>query len=53
LLEKEQHVDGQLATFGAGCFSGVEAAFRRVAGIYSAAVDFFGGTVRSPSADDE
>lgn len=37
------------ATFGAGCFWGVEAAFRQVKGVKSTAVGFSGGTVENPS----
>jgi peptide-methionine (S)-S-oxide reductase len=37
------------ATFGAGCFWGVEAAFRRVEGVVSTAVGFMGGTVANPT----
>jgi peptide-methionine (S)-S-oxide reductase len=37
------------ATFGAGCFWGVEAAFRRLAGVTSTAVGYMGGTLKNPS----
>jgi peptide-methionine (S)-S-oxide reductase len=37
------------ATFGAGCFWGVEAAFRQIAGVLTTAVGFMGGTVDNPS----
>jgi peptide-methionine (S)-S-oxide reductase len=37
------------ATFGAGCFWGVEVAFRRVSGVSDAAVGYAGGTVADPS----
>ncbi|MBI2683398.1 MAG: peptide-methionine (S)-S-oxide reductase MsrA [Acidobacteriales bacterium] len=37
------------ATFGAGCFWGVEAAFRRVPGVVATAVGYAGGTTRNPS----
>lgn len=37
------------ATFGAGCFWGVEAAFRRVAGVVSTAVGYTGGTTLNPT----
>ncbi len=40
------------ATFGAGCFWGVEAAFRRVTGVTSAAVGYLGGTLKSPTYHD-
>ena len=37
------------ATFGAGCFWGVEEAFRRVPGIKDTAVGFMGGTTENPT----
>jgi peptide-methionine (S)-S-oxide reductase len=37
------------ATFGAGCFWGVEAAFRRVKGVTSTAVGYMGGTKDNPT----
>ena len=40
------------ATFGAGCFWHVEAAFRQVKGIVSAQVGYTGGTRKSPSYED-
>ena len=39
----------QKATFGAGCFWGVEAAFRQVPGVVDAAVGYAGGTTENPS----
>ena len=39
------------ATFGAGCFWGVEAAFRQVEGVGKTAVGFMGGHVECPSYD--
>jgi peptide-methionine (S)-S-oxide reductase len=41
-----------LATFGAGCFWGVEAAFREVHGVVDAAVGYSGGHVPNPSYED-
>ena len=37
------------ATFGAGCFWGIEAAFRQVPGVTSTAVGYMGGTLKNPS----
>jgi peptide-methionine (S)-S-oxide reductase len=39
----------ELATFGAGCFWGVEAAFRRVPGVIDAAVGYSGGRTANPT----
>jgi peptide-methionine (S)-S-oxide reductase len=40
------------ATFGAGCFWGVEATFRRLAGVESTQVGYMGGGMRSPTYHD-
>ncbi|MDQ3306684.1 MAG: peptide-methionine (S)-S-oxide reductase MsrA [Actinomycetota bacterium] len=37
------------ATFGAGCFWGIEAAFRQVPGVVSTAVGYMGGTRDEPT----
>ena len=37
------------ATFGAGCFWGVEAAFRRIQGVIDTAVGYMGGTLDNPT----
>jgi peptide-methionine (S)-S-oxide reductase len=39
-------------TFGAGCFWGVEAAFRRVPGVTATAVGYAGGQLENPSYRD-
>jgi peptide-methionine (S)-S-oxide reductase len=39
----------QKATFGAGCFWGVEAAFRQLKGVTSTAVGYSGGDVKNPT----
>jgi peptide-methionine (S)-S-oxide reductase len=41
-----------IATFGAGCFWGVEAAFRQIKGVTSTAVGYLGGTLENPTYKD-
>ncbi len=40
------------ATFGAGCFWGVEEAFRRLAGVKDTAVGYEGGSLNNPTYHD-
>lgn len=40
------------ATFGAGCFWGVQAAFDRIPGVAETAVGYEGGTLENPSYRD-
>jgi peptide-methionine (S)-S-oxide reductase len=40
------------ATFGAGCFWGVEAVFRQVEGVVGTAVGYMGGTLTNPTYKD-
>ncbi len=40
------------ATFGAGCFWGVEAAYRQLPGVLSTRVGYLGGTMKNPTYRD-
>ncbi len=40
------------ATFGAGCFWGVEAAYRQLPGVLSTRVGYLGGTMENPTYRD-
>lgn len=42
----------ELATFGAGCFWGVEVTFRNVRGVKEALVGYLGGTLPNPTYKD-
>jgi peptide-methionine (S)-S-oxide reductase len=42
----------EIATFGAGCFWGIEAAFRQVPGVTDAVVGYAGGRTANPTYKD-
>ena len=42
----------ETATFGAGCFWGIEAAFRNIPGVVDAAVGYSGGHKENPTYED-
>ena len=45
-------METQKATFGAGCFWGVEETFRRLKGVTDTAVGYAGGTKENPTYED-
>ncbi len=47
-----ENVKLEKATFGAGCFWGVEAAFRQIKGVVSTSVGYSGGSYQNPSYKD-
>lgn len=52
LMQQHRELMLQKATFGAGCFWGVEAAFRRTPGVVRTAVGYAGGTTKDPTYQD-
>jgi peptide-methionine (S)-S-oxide reductase len=44
--------NAKIATFGAGCFWGVEAAYRQIPGVLSTRVGYLGGTMENPTYRD-
>ena len=52
-MEKNDTIDrSKIATFGAGCFWGVEAAYRQIPGVLSTRVGYLGGTMENPTYRD-
>jgi peptide-methionine (S)-S-oxide reductase len=51
-MEEERETGLEKATFAAGCFWGVEAAFRQVQGVTATAVGYAGGSLGDPSYED-
>ena len=47
--ETKEEIRGEKATFGAGCFWGVQAAFDKKKGIVFSEVGFMGGSVKDPT----
>jgi peptide methionine sulfoxide reductase msrA/msrB len=50
--QPEEKPKMEKATFAAGCFWGVEAAFREVKGVTDAAAGYMGGTLKNPTYKD-
>lgn len=42
----------EIATFGAGCFWGVEASFQKIKGIIKTTVGYMGGNLKNPTYED-
>jgi peptide-methionine (S)-S-oxide reductase len=52
-MEKAETMEkSKIATFGAGCFWGVEAAYRQIPGVLSTRVGYLGGTLENPTYRD-
>ena len=52
-MEKNDTMEtSKIATFGAGCFWGVEAAYRQIPGVLSTRVGYLGGTMENPTYRD-
>ena len=51
-IEAQRRLHVEKASFAAGCFWCVEAAFRQLEGLTSAAVGYSGGTLENPSYED-
>jgi peptide-methionine (S)-S-oxide reductase len=52
-MERERSMTQlEKATFGAGCFWGVEVAFRQVPGVVEATAGYLGGTLPNPTYED-
>ncbi len=52
-MEKNDTMDtSRIATFGAGCFWGVEAAYRQITGVLSTRVGYLGGAMENPTYRD-
>src|SRR5438045_9691907 len=51
-IEKAGGLVTELATFGAGCFWGVEVTFRNTPGVKDAIVGYLGGTLANPTYRD-
>lgn len=52
-MEKDDIMENsKIATFGAGCFWGVEAAYRQIPGVLSTRVGYLGGTMENPTYKD-
>jgi len=52
-MENDKTMDKtNIATFGAGCFWGVETAYRQLPGVLSTRVGYLGGTMENPTYRD-
>jgi peptide-methionine (S)-S-oxide reductase len=49
---RKEFAEMEKATFGGGCFWGVEATFRNVSGVVGTSVGYLGGTLDNPTYED-
>src|SRR5438105_15190051 len=52
MVMDETTENSKIATFGEGCFWGVEAAYRQIPGVLSTRVGYLGGTMENPTYKD-
>ena len=52
VADRKENRKTEVATFGAGCFWGVESLFRQIDGVQSVVVGYTGGSLKNPTYED-